>query len=56
MLEPEKIIEHAQNFFLGPTFEQKRCKMFTECYINAMKSLTSLGYRSQIVRQMLVEC
>ena len=31
-----KIIEHGQNFFLGPMFEQKRRKPFTEHDINAM--------------------
>ena len=35
--------------FLGPTFEQKCCKMFTDRYTNAMKSLTSLGYRSSCI-------
>ena len=54
MLGPEKIIEHAQNFFLGPTFEQKCCKTFTERYINAMKSLTSLDYRFSCVTHMLI--
>ena len=49
----EKCIEHAQNFFLGPTFEQK-CKTFTEHYINAMKLLTSLDYCFSCITHTLI--
>lgn len=41
MLGPDNIFEHEQNFVFGPTFEQKHCETFTECYTNAMKSLPS---------------
>lgn len=39
-----------KTFFLGTTFEQKRCEMFAERYTKTMESLPPLGYHSSCVR------
>jgi len=44
-----KNFEHAQNFFLGPMFEQKRCETFAKRYISSIKLFSSLRYRSACI-------